>query len=429
MKEESIVTAGSISGLIQRTLNYVDTRLVDHGARVAWLVYHMLQEQGKYTLKEQQEICFAALIHDIGAYKTEEIDRMIQFETEEVWEHSVYGYLFLKYLTPLAEWADVVLYHHSGCRLLDRLKVRHRDCAQILNLADRLDIYRRICRTGKTALYTFLERERKERIDPEIIELFLKTEDRFNLVDRLEKGQELLEELPVMGEGTQEADAYLRTLIYSIDFRSQHTVTHTITTTFIATTVAELMGLLQDSIRHIYYGAMLHDLGKIGIPVEILEFPGKLSAQAMNIMKTHVDLTEKILGGKIDPVTTNIALRHHEKLDGSGYPRGLRAEQLSLEERILAAADIMSALLGTRSYKQAFSKEKTLGIIRQQAEEGKLDATVVGVIEQYFERIMKVVREQCSPILKIYFGMQEEYEELLKKIQIFEKSDEYEDVK
>ena len=108
MKEESIVTAGSISGLIQRTLNYVDTRLVDHGARVAWLVYHMLQEQGKYTLKEQQEICFAALIHDIGAYKTEEIDRMIQFETEEVWEHSVYGYLFLKYLTPLAEWADVV---------------------------------------------------------------------------------------------------------------------------------------------------------------------------------------------------------------------------------------------------------------------------------------------------------------------------------
>ena len=69
---------------------------------------------------------------------------------------------------------------------------------------------------------------------------------------------------------------------------------------------------------------MLHDLGKIGIPSEILEFPGKLSPQAMNVMRTHVDLTEIILGDSVTRKVKDIALRHHEKLDGSGYPRGLK---------------------------------------------------------------------------------------------------------
>lgn len=417
MKDEMIVTAESIGGLIQRTLNHVDTRLMDHGARVAWLVKHMLLVQGKYGEQAQREICFAALMHDIGAYKTEEIDRMVHFETEEVWEHSVYGYLFLKHLTPLEHWAEIVLYHHAGRKVLERLSIKNRDAAQILNLADRVDVYRRICRAGNTALYAFLEQEKKDRIDPEIVALFLKAEDRYQLIRQLDEGQKLLEDLPAPCAALGEGDAYLKTMIYSIDFRSQHTVTHTITTTYIAVTVAGIMGLDQERLRHVYYGAMLHDLGKIAIPVEILEFPGKLSPQAMAVMKTHVDFTEEILGGKINPVTTNIALRHHEKLDGSGYPRGLCGAQLSLEERILAVSDIVSALLGTRSYKDAFSREKTLGIIRAQADEGKLDDTVVHVIEINFDRIMKVVKEQCEPILRIYCGMQEEYLKILDRLQ------------
>lgn len=417
MNEERIVIADSIGGLMQRTLNHVDARLVDHGARVAWLVKHMLLVQKKYTLQQQREICFVALMHDIGAYKTEEIGRMIQFETEEVWDHSVYGYLFLKHLTPLSEWAEAVLYHHAGSGLLDRLSVKRRDVAQIINLADRIDVYRHICRAGDTALYAFLEREKRDRIDPGIISLFLKAEKEFSLLDRLGEGQSLLEELPAPCKENIEGDEYLKTLIYSIDFRSQHTVTHTITTTYIAVTVADIMGLDQGRRRHVYYGALLHDLGKIAIPVEILEFPGKLSPQAMTIMKTHVDLTEEILGGRIDPVTTNISLRHHEKLDGSGYPRGLDASCLTLEERILAVSDIMSALLGTRSYKEAFPKETTIGIIQKQAADGKLDKTVVSVIAQNFDKIMEVVRKQCAPILRIYCGMQEEYRQMMEELK------------
>ncbi len=76
----------------------------------------------------------------------------------------------------------------------------------------------------------------------------------------------------------------------------------------------------------------------------------------MKIMRSHVSITEDILGGTIAPDITKIAVRHHEKLDGSGYPRGLTEKELSMEEQVVAIADIVSALLGTRSYKEAYSK-------------------------------------------------------------------------
>ncbi len=77
-------------------------------------------------------------------------------------------------------------------------------------------------------------------------------------------------------------------------------------------------------------------------------------------MRSHVSITEDILGGTIAPDITKIAVRHHEKLDGSGYPRGLTEKELSMEEQVVAIADIVSALLGTRSYKEAYSKDKDL---------------------------------------------------------------------
>ena len=212
-----------------------------------------------------------------------------------------------------------------------------------------------------------------------------------------------------------ECGQYLGMLIYAIDFRSQHTVTHTITTTSISCSVARHMGITPERTERIRYGAMLHDLGKIGIPVEILEFPGKLSTQAMNIMRTHVDITERILGGSVDSDVTQIALRHHEKVDGSGYPKGITGKDMTLDEEIVAVSDIASALLGTRSYKEAFSKERTLSIIREMAKGGKLNPVIISVIQENFDKIVDEVAENCSPALENYYGIQLEYRRLLTR--------------
>lgn len=206
-------------------------------------------------------------------------------------------------------------------------------------------------------------------------------------------------------------------LIYAIDFRSSHTVTHTITTTVISSELAGRLCRDKSELNDIFCGAMLHDLGKIGIPEEILEYPGKLSPQAMNVMRNHVELTEYILGDSVSRSVKEIALRHHEKLDGSGYPKKLRAGELNIPQRIVAIADIVSALTGTRSYKGAFPKEKTTKVISDMARNGLLDQEIVNLVVEDYDTIMDTVHEKTVPLLETYQEMRDNYIQILYQIK------------
>lgn len=422
MGQNPIINDENIVGLVQRTLNEVDPRLVDHGIRVSYLVSRMLEIDGSFSKEQQKDICLLCVLHDIGAYKTEEIDRLVQFETNDVWEHSIYGYLFLMHLSPLKEWAQAVLYHHVPYKDLPDLEPRLFMAAQMLSLADRMEIYYETYQEGRTArqlgreAVSYLEKKRNSMFSDEVIDLFIEAERKFSLFARLRENPIPFNEVvPQIAFSEEECTQYLQMMIYAIDFRSQHTVTHTITTASISVCAARYMGIPGERIKRIYFGAMLHDLGKIGIPVEILEYPGKLSAQAMAVMRTHVNITEKILGGSVAPDVAKIALRHHEKMDGSGYPLGLTGNETTLEEQILAVSDIISALLGTRSYKEAFSKDRTLSIIGEMAVDGKLNPEIVWVIQENFEKIVDEVADNCAPVLENYYGIQSEYRRLLVK--------------
>lgn len=420
------ISSKNMAGIVCRTLNHVDERLVDHGIRVAYIVLKMLEAEGISDQKRIRDLCFLTMVHDVGAYKTEEINDMVQFETGNVWNHSIYGYLFLKYLSPFSELSSVILFHHTDYEKLIRIPDLQSDIikwAQIVNLADRMDV---CMQTGEVKDITnFLERFREKKFSSEVVDLFLTVEKKDHVLENLRRNHE--EKLNISKEvfmslgnpsyAKEEIDTYLKMIVYAIDFRSPFTVIHTITTTSISRELAVLMDLDENQVTQIYYGALLHDLGKIGIPVEILEYPGKLSPQAMKIMKTHVNITEEIMNGEIEPVVAKIALRHHEKLDGSGYPRGLKSDDLTLSERIVAIADIVSALYGRRSYKEAFGKEKIVGILSEMKEDGLLCYQTVDIMIKHFDEIMENVRNTCEPVLEVYNHMNIEYTELCKICQ------------
>ncbi|WP_052377719.1 MULTISPECIES: HD-GYP domain-containing protein [Robinsoniella] len=420
------ISSKNMAGIVCRTLNHVDERLVDHGIRVAYIVLKMLEAEGISDQKRIRDLCFLTMVHDVGAYKTEEINDMVQFETGNVWNHSIYGYLFLKYLSPFSELSSVILFHHTDYEKLIRIPDLQSDIikwAQIVNLADRMDV---CMQTGEVKDITnFLERFREKKFSSEVVDLFLNVEKKDHVLENLRSNHE--EKLNISKEvfmslgnpsyAKEEIDTYLKMIVYAIDFRSPFTVIHTITTTSISRELAVLMDLDENQVTQIYYGALLHDLGKIGIPVEILEYPGKLSPQAMKIMKTHVNITEEIMNGEIEPVVAKIALRHHEKLDGSGYPRGLKSDDLTLSERIVAIADIVSALYGRRSYKEAFGKEKIVGILSEMKENGLLCYQTVDIMIKHFDEIMENVRNTCKPVLEVYDHMNIEYTELCKICQ------------
>ena len=127
-------------GIIRRTCNYVDDRLVDHGFRVACMVSRLLEQMGSYDMATARDISVIAMFHDIGAYKTDEISRMLEFETSNVQNHSAYGNLFIKYFTSFDKTCPCSSFHHTPWCILknmNEVSEENKIVAQLLNIADK----------------------------------------------------------------------------------------------------------------------------------------------------------------------------------------------------------------------------------------------------------------------------------------------------
>lgn len=160
------------------------------------------------------------------------------------------------------------------------------------------------------------------------------------------------------------------TLSRASEYRDEETAAHIQRLSLCAAAVARQLGMEKDRVETILYASPMHDIGKIGIPDRILLKPGKLNSEEWAIMKQHTTFGGQILsGGSNDfiKVARTIALTHHEKWDGSGYPEGLKGEGIPVEGRITAVVDVFDALTSKRPYKKAYPIERSLQIIRKSA--------------------------------------------------------------
>ncbi|SDS02694.1 response regulator [Pseudomonas oryzae] len=154
------------------------------------------------------------------------------------------------------------------------------------------------------------------------------------------------------------------------EYKDNETGLHVIRMSHYSRLLALAAGLGEDEAEDLLHAAPMHDVGKIGIPDAILRKPGKLDADEWRVMREHARIGAKIIGehpGGLLKMAHNIALCHHEKWDGSGYPHGLRGEAIPLEARIVAIADVFDALTSERPYKQAWSVEEAVALIRSEA--------------------------------------------------------------
>ncbi len=177
----------------------------------------------------------------------------------------------------------------------------------------------------------------------------------------------------------------------------------------IAKGVAPHYGLSDEFVENVYLFAPLHDIGKIGIPDKVLLKPGRFSPEEREVMESHVEkgcaILETIIGdfdlGQMPDagIMRNIVSYHHEFLDGSGYPKGLKGDAIPVEARIVTVADMFDALNSQRPYKNGWTTEATIAELQRMAAAGKLDPHCVQALVDHADEIDQIARKYQDEVV------------------------------
>jgi len=195
----------------------------------------------------------------------------------------------------------------------------------------------------------------------------------------------------------------LTSLANIIEAKDSYTEGHIQRVATMALEIGKRFGMQKDELESLKLGGILHDIGKIGVPGQILNKPAQLTSKEWDVMKKHVHTGYKIclpLQKSLGPAL-EIIRHHHERLDGSGYPDGLNGEQLSLPVRIMAVVDMFDALTTKRSYRKAISQAESLAIVEQDAREGRLDMEVVNQLKYFLVKQKKIEPQQLSAHIEL----------------------------
>ena len=407
--DETAIKNSDIINVILKTLRYLNPNFIDHGERTAYLAYLLFEANVLSPKIERKPLLLLSLFHDIGAFKSETFDEYLLTNDTNTTPHAVYGYLFLKHFSPLGNYAESILYHHVPYKNLKRYNSSYQHYTEVIYLVDRIDVWMQQY-DNETVLYQL--NVNRHTFNETLLTAFLQLNQKKNILEqiRTKKYEVFTRQLyHLLQLSNHEIYDYLMTLLYTADFKSEQTVTHTISNASISLTLAELLNVSPNDYPAIYLGALLHDIGKLAIPPEILESKQRLSTTEMATMRDHVYYTNEIIKDIVSDEILKIAIRHHERLDGSGYPYGLTEKDLSFNEQIVACADVFSALISCRSYKPPFKKENVIEILTLLKESYHLNALICETIIEHYDVIVDVSNALSEPILRKYYSLSSEY--------------------
>lgn len=413
-------------------LNLVDTRLAEHHTQVAYICYEIghIMELDTLVIKE---LIMLGLVHDIGAFKERERSRMLEFEADEeedMYEHSIMGYILLRRIKMYEEIAESILYHHTSYLNGDGFLAVNAKIAmlsQIIFLADRISVLvlssdRDVMLRIKEIVGQITSKE-GELFNPEYVEAFKKlsnhdyfwlnitTRNKENIIRRnVKEDREYLDYETFM--------AFTKMFMFSIDFRSRFTSTHSRGVAEIAKYLAIISGMDEDEADVMEIAGYYHDIGKLMVPCEILNKPGKLTPDEYSIIRQHPYYTYYILESiKGMEAIRDIAAYHHELSDGNGYPFGLKNGNISKESKILTVADIFTALTEKRSYRDKIDENELIEFLEDLVEKGKIDKFIAKAAISYCSELYELNQICQAEVLKEFEDMEREKKILLKKLR------------
>ncbi|WP_198670366.1 HD-GYP domain-containing protein [Dyella sp. C9] len=212
------------------------------------------------------------------------------------------------------------------------------------------------------------------------------------MIDRAMKRMDRLNHLLLTGN-----EQSLRALVSAMDVRHKETRDHSERVMRMTVALARRAGLDGDALRHVRFGALLHDIGKLALPDAILIKPGPLTPEEVTVMRTHPILGRDLLmrTAFLRPAV-DIPYAHHERWDGTGYPRGLRGEEIPLAARLFSVVDVWDALSFPRVYKPAWPEQEVLDYLRNAAG-SQLDPQIVALFLEHYDELKAIGMDELSP--------------------------------
>jgi len=416
----------SVLKYLRKVLAEINPGYVDCGIRSAFLLKRYIERYKVYedNPAKGSKLALLCMLKDIGTYyKSGEIPRS---------NHALAAassYAFMHNCSPFGEDAKPLLFYQS--KYLEDTYDPDQQAGMLMTLVNQI-----------------VEYNYQEYTVPEMVELIKKDKRNVFNPDQVTKMFKLLKEQPDIYEKlndrnsifiyetskyissanytVEELMGFIDMATYAFEFHNSETLAHTVTVAAIAEELARLSKLPDSMIAEIRLASLIHDIGKIRVPLEILCYPGRLNQEMYEEMKKHVIYTREIVTGCFSYKIVDIASHHHEKIDGSGYPDGLRERDLSVGDKIIAIADITSALYCKRSYKDSYSDEKIIEILGKDVQAGKLDKRIFNHLVNNWEDIMAITKGVEKNVIEQYNAMRQEFAALSKSKVLFSLFD-YED--
>ncbi|PIQ96711.1 MAG: hypothetical protein COV67_08070 [Nitrospinae bacterium CG11_big_fil_rev_8_21_14_0_20_56_8] len=386
---------------LSTALDIINPTLNAHHKRTCFLASSIASELG-FPAREVSSIFIAAILHDIGAIALADRFKLLAFEDSSPHTHAELGAILFASFPPFAPLAPLVRYHHVPWKNGKGNTFNGGEVprgSHVIHLADRVAV---LVRSEGPIFDQVPEIEHKigdaagEVFVPQFVDAFLNLSRReaFWLdvtsasLDRVLKLKSHLPEIPLGLDGLEELTRFFSMII---DTRSHFTANHSSGVASSAAELARLMGLSSVECKKIRIAGYLHDLGKLAVSETILEKPARLDRKEMQIMKAHTYHTYNILR-EVEGLEeiAEWASFHHERLHGEGYPFHVTAEHLPLGSRVMAVADIFTALAEDRPYRKGMALNEIRGEFSNLLKQGGLDEEVVRVLIENLDQVDRI---------------------------------------
>ncbi len=393
---------------IETAVSLVGMNDTNHGKRVGYIACQ-LAHQLNWSEEDTHYAFDLGLLHDCGVSTEQMHSNLVNhFDWHDAYIHCQIGHRLLKEFEPLAHFSTPILYHHTKWESLKNLDISQHDkhMANLVFLADRIDIlasthYDNDILLAREQIVESITGYQNSYFNPDFVQAFQQAEKseafwialedrhitRYTWDMRRFKSSRTLP-LPQLKKLSM-------ILAYIVDQKSPFTAQHSLRVANLARFIASTLELPEGQCDKIEIAALLHDLGKLHTPDHILSKAGPLNDIERSIMNQHSYETYEILrniNGLEDIALW--AAYHHEGINGTGYPFHPDKNDISIEARIIAVADVFQALAQNRPYREGMALAEILNLMDDFSSNGKLDRALVDLTKKYAETCFDLAKTQ-----------------------------------